>query len=71
MLLRSYQIYVFLNGKGMPFYSSSHNTRDFNHEIRAQSEIRLHREYNLAMKNKIAAQQPVKAIAQRFCSYEY
>ena len=34
------------------FYSSSRNTRDFNHEIRAQSEIWLHREYNLAMKNK-------------------
>ena len=26
------------------------NTRDFNHEIRAQSEIRLHREYSPAMK---------------------
>ena len=34
------------------FYSSSRNTRDFNHEICAQSETRLHREYNLAMKNK-------------------
>ena len=34
------------------FYSSSRNTRDFNREIRAQSETRLHREYNLAMKNK-------------------
>ncbi len=33
-------------------YSSSRNTRDFNHEIRAQSDARLHREYNLAMKNK-------------------
>ena len=33
-------------------YSSSRNTRDFNREIRAQSETRLHREYNLAMKNK-------------------
>ena len=32
------------------FYSSSRNTRDFNHEIRAQDEIWLHREYNLAMK---------------------
>ena len=30
--------------------SSSCNTRDFNHEIRAQSEIRLHREYSPAMK---------------------
>ena len=38
--------------KACRFYSSSHNTRDFNHETRAQSEIRLHREYNLAMKNK-------------------
>ena len=26
--------------------------RVFRHEIRAQSEIRLHRGYNLAMKNK-------------------
>ena len=34
------------------FYSSSRNTRDFNREIRAQSEIRLHREYNFAIKNK-------------------
>ena len=34
------------------FYSSSRNTRVFRHEIRAQSETRLHREYNLAMKNK-------------------
>ena len=34
------------------FYSSSRNTRDFNHEIRVQSETLLHREYNLAMKNK-------------------
>ena len=34
------------------FYSSSRNTRDFNHEIRAQRDIWLHREYNLAMKNK-------------------
>ena len=34
------------------FYSSSRNTRDFSREIRAQSEIWLHREYNLAMKNK-------------------
>ena len=33
-------------------YSSSRNTRDFSREIRAQSEIWLHREYNLAMKNK-------------------
>ena len=33
-------------------YSSSRNPRDFNHEIRAQSETRLHREYNLVMKNK-------------------
>ena len=32
--------------------SSSRNTRVFRHEIRAQSETRLHREYNLAMKNK-------------------
>ena len=30
------------------FYSSSRNTRDFNREIRAQSEPRLHREYNPA-----------------------
>ena len=34
------------------FYSSSRNTRDFSREIRAQSEIWLHREYNLTMKNK-------------------
>jgi len=34
------------------FYSSSRNTRDFSREIRAQSEIWLHREYHLAMKNK-------------------
>ena len=33
-------------------YSSSRNTRDFSREIRAQSETCLHREYNLAMKNK-------------------
>ena len=33
-------------------YSSSRNTRVFRHEIRAQSETCLHREYNLAMKNK-------------------
>ena len=33
-------------------YSSSRNIRDFNREIRAKSETRLHREYNLAMKNK-------------------
>ena len=33
-------------------YSSSRNTRVFRHEIRAQSDARLHREYNLAMKNK-------------------
>ena len=32
--------------------SSSRNTRDFSSEICAKSEIRLHREYNLAMKNK-------------------
>ena len=38
--------------KSLPLvYSSSRNTRDFS-EIRAQSEIRVHREYNLAMKNK-------------------
>ena len=36
----------------LPFYSSSRNTCDFNHEIRAKSEIWLHREYNLAMRNK-------------------
>ena len=30
-------------------YSSSRNTRVFRHEIRAQSDARLHREYNLAM----------------------
>ena len=34
------------------FYSSSLNTRDFDHEIHAQNEARLHREYNPAMKNK-------------------
>ena len=34
------------------FYSSSRSTRDFSREIRAQSETCLHREYNLAMKNK-------------------
>ena len=34
------------------FYSSSRNTRVFRHEIRAQSETCLHREYNLAMKNR-------------------
>ena len=33
-------------------HSSSRNTRDCSREIRAQSETRLHREYNLAMKNK-------------------
>ena len=33
-------------------YSSSRNTRDFSREIRAQDDTRLHREYNLAMKNK-------------------
>ena len=37
--------------KGL-FYSSSRNTRIFRQEICAQSETRLHREYNLAMKNK-------------------
>lgn len=31
------------------FYSSSRNTRNFNHEIREQSEIWIHREYNLAL----------------------
>ena len=36
----------------MEFYSLARNTRDFSREIRAQSEIWLHREYNLAMKNK-------------------
>ena len=39
--------------KSLPLvYSSSRNTRVFRHEIRAQSETCLHREYNLAMKNK-------------------
>ena len=42
------------------FYSSSRNTRDFSREIRAQSEIWLHREYNLAMKKW-------KALARRAC----
>ena len=32
------------------FYSPSRNTREFTHEIRAQSKARLHREYSLAMK---------------------
>ena len=36
----------------VPFYSSSRNTRAFSREIRAQGDTRLHREYNLAMKNK-------------------
>ena len=46
-------IFACLFAVGLPIiYSSSRNTRDFNHEIRAQSEIRLHREFNLAMKNK-------------------
>ena len=36
------------------FYSSSRNTRVFRHEIRAQSETCLHREYNLAMKNSLS-----------------
>ena len=36
----------------MEFYSLARNTRDFSREIRARSEIWLHREYNLAMKNK-------------------
>ena len=36
----------------LAFYSSSRNTRVFRHEIRAQSETCLHREYKLAMKNK-------------------
>ena len=44
--------YAFVLMQQLFFYSSSRNTRDFNHEIRAQSEIWLHREYNLAMKNK-------------------
>ena len=35
-----------------PIYSSLRNTRDLSHKIRAQSEIWLHREYNLEMKNK-------------------
>ena len=52
----SYQMRIQYEGAiamdGKTIYSSSRNTRDFNHEIRAQSEIRLHREYNLAMKNK-------------------
>ena len=34
------------------FYFSSSNIRGYNREIRAQSETRLYREYNLAMKNK-------------------
>ena len=42
-------MHIMLNATA-PFYSSSRNTRDFNREIRAQSETRLHREYNLAMK---------------------
>ncbi len=42
------QIQIF----GQDFYGSSRNTRDLSHEIRAQSETRLHREYNLTMKNK-------------------
>ena len=50
-------------------YSSSRNTRDFNREIRAQSETRLHREYNLAMKNKrlrrIALRAQRKALTRR------
>ena len=33
-------------------YSSSHNTRGFRHEIRVQSDTRLHRGYILVMKNK-------------------
>ena len=32
--------------------SSSRNIRDFSREIRAQSDSCLHREYNLAMRNK-------------------
>ena len=35
----------------LKIYSSSRNTCHFAREIRAQSEIRFHREYNLAMKN--------------------
>ena len=35
------------------FYSSSRNTCDLSHEIRVQSEIWLHREYNLATSDNI------------------
>ena len=38
-------------GDAFHFYSSSRNTRDFEREIRAQSETHLHREYSPAMKN--------------------
>ncbi len=41
-----------LPGKSDFFYSSSRNIRDFSREIRAQSDSCLHREYNLAMRNK-------------------
>ena len=68
------------------FYSLSRNTRDFNHEIhaqsearfhreiRAQSEARFHREHNLAMKNrsyrKFRKELPINGL-QRKPYYDY
>ena len=42
--------YIFVSERII--YASSRNTRDLSREIRAQNETRLHREYNLAMKNR-------------------
>ena len=42
--------YIFVSERII--YASSCNTRDLSREIRAQNETRLHREYNLAMKNR-------------------
>ena len=46
--------------------SQPRNTRVFRHEIRAQSDARLHREYNLAMKNKVGEQKIFAASLKKF-----
>ena len=46
-------------------YSSSRNTRHFSREICAQSDTCLHREYNLAMKNKSIRR--IAAVQRRRC----
>ena len=53
----------------LAFYSSSRNTRVFRHEIRAQSETCLHREYNLAMKNTCLHREYNLAMKNKSLSY--